>query len=151
MLASKERVVVAKASFQLEARGRAVIAFDYDKKLKMQNKMIKIQTGKIKRLGQRESVTENAHMKEIKKKLFQVTHLFDEPLDPSAVNTPSDKEVKDVVERRPTTNRRMSGIKPEEYLKEEYLNAFLSQSSCDLKLKERLNDTREMPQVGVDK
>lgn len=57
MLASKEKVVVAKAAFQMEARGKAIIAFDYDKKLKMQTKMIKIQTGKIKRLGQRESVT----------------------------------------------------------------------------------------------
>lgn len=68
---------MAKSCFQLEARGRAIVAFDYDKKLKMQNKMIKIQTGKIKRLRQRESFTENAHMREIKKKLFQVTHLFD--------------------------------------------------------------------------
>jgi hypothetical protein len=77
MLASKEKVVVAKSCFQLETKGRAIITFDFDKKLKMQNKMIKIQTGKIKRLRQRDSVTENTHMKEIKKKLFQVTHLFE--------------------------------------------------------------------------
>lgn len=53
MLASKEKVVVAKSLFKLEARGRSIVAFDYDKKLKMQAKMLKIQTGKIQRLGQR--------------------------------------------------------------------------------------------------
>jgi hypothetical protein len=53
MLASKEKVVVAKSLFKLEARGRSIVSFDYDKKLKIQAKMLKIQTGKIQRLGQR--------------------------------------------------------------------------------------------------
>lgn len=124
-------MAIKKAGFQLEARGRAIITFDHERKVKMQNKMMKIQTGKIKRLGQRESKIDKSHLKEIKQKLFQVTHLFDEPLDPYSGTT-----VVKEVERRATTNRRMSGIKPEEYLKEEYLNAFLNQSHSDSRLRD---------------
>jgi hypothetical protein len=35
-----------------------VIPVDYEKKVKMQNKMMKIQSGKIKKLGQRDSKSE---------------------------------------------------------------------------------------------
>lgn len=43
----------------------------------------------------------------------------------------------------------MSGIKFEEYLKEEYLNAFLSQSFGELKLKDRLHERNKTSQFLV--
>lgn len=54
---------------------------DYQKKIKMQNRMMKIQTGKIQKISQRDSKKQcsSQQLEEIKKNLFQVTHLFDEP------------------------------------------------------------------------
>lgn len=46
--------------------------------------MLKLQTGKIQKMSQRESkAADNSGVREIKKNLFRVTHLFDEPLDPN--------------------------------------------------------------------
>jgi hypothetical protein len=52
MIVSKERVAMAKASFQGEVRTRIVIPIDYQKRLKQQSKMLKLQSGKIQKLTQ---------------------------------------------------------------------------------------------------
>lgn len=87
MLSSKERVATTKASYQQEARSRTVVTVDYERKMKQQNKMFKLQSSKIQKLSQRESKAECSQIHEIKKSLFRVTHLFDEPFDPSYTTT----------------------------------------------------------------
>lgn len=87
MIESKEKVALTKHSYvnrERRRRERPVYTPDYEKKLKMQNKMLKIQTGKIQKISQRDSKKECnvQQLEEIKKNLFQVTHLFDEPLQP---------------------------------------------------------------------
>jgi hypothetical protein len=61
MIESKERVVLTKHSYvhgEKRRRERPVYTPDYEKKIKMQNKMIKIQTGKIQKISQRDSKKE---------------------------------------------------------------------------------------------
>jgi len=77
MMASKERVVVTKASYQMEVKCRTVIPVNYAKKIKQQNKMMKLQSGKILKLSMRDSKSNCSRIDEIKKNLFRVTHLFD--------------------------------------------------------------------------
>lgn len=77
MMASKERVADAMASYQGEPKSRIIIPVDYEKRIKQQSKMMKLQSGKIQKLTQRESRTDNSRMHEIKRNLFRVTHLFD--------------------------------------------------------------------------
>ncbi len=76
----------------------------------MQNKMLKIQTGKIKKIGQRDSKVDTAYMREIKKNLCQVTHIFDEPIDTASI-APSILG-KEQSEYRNYNGGTMGGIKP---------------------------------------
>ena len=74
----KDKVVAAKASYRAEQKkSRTIIPINYEKKMKQQSKMLKLQSGKIQKLTQRDSKTDNSRMHEIKKNLFRVTHLFD--------------------------------------------------------------------------
>lgn len=108
-MASKERVAVTKASYNMEVRSRTIIPINYEKKIKQQSKMMKLQSGKIQKLTMRDSKSDCSRINEIKKNLFRVTHLFDEPMDPRMamiVETKTDNMSK-------VNNRRQSGIKPE--------------------------------------
>jgi division protein CdvB (Snf7/Vps24/ESCRT-III family) len=82
MIESKERVMTRKQDYQQYEHIRTPKKSqppDYEKKLKLQNKMMRIQTGKIQKISQRDSRLDcsRQQMQEIKKNLFQITHLFD--------------------------------------------------------------------------
>jgi hypothetical protein len=56
----------------------------------------------------RDSKSDCSRINEIKKNLFRVTHLFDEPMDPNMTMTAESKGEHSIK----TNNRRTSGIKP---------------------------------------
>ena len=88
-----------------------MIPIDYEKKMKMQNKMLKIQSGKIKKIGARDSKVDSAYMREIKKNLCQVTHIFDEPIDTTSMAPSS--VVREQTEIKSYNGGKMGGIRPE--------------------------------------
>jgi hypothetical protein len=157
MIESKEKVALTKHSYinREKKRERPVHTADYEKKLKMQNKMMKIQTGKIQKISQRDSKKECnvQQLEEIKKNLFQVTHLFDEPLQEIEAHTLDSKSLKksktfnnlSLAEHR----NRVSNLKPQEYLKNEYFHEFNSKSRVRYSLKDidfiKLDGNKENP------
>jgi hypothetical protein len=142
MLASKEKVVVAKQRFQGHVITRIPTCSqgsDYQRRLKLQSKMLKIQTGKIQKISQRDSRTEchSQQMQDIKKNLFQITNLFDDPLpDPPPAPNPTLTRTCNNLEHTDQRNTRISNLKPEEFLKNEYLHEFLSKSRTRYSLKD---------------
>lgn len=112
MIQSKERVATAKASCRIyhsEMNFKIPVSSNDGKKAKLQSKLLKLQTGKIQKLSQRDSKADGSGACAIRKNLFQVTHLFDEPIDPSETLTPPVR----AKEAKHSMIRRMSGIKPE--------------------------------------
>lgn len=59
MIDSKEKVALTKSNYlnleRKHERFRPIHTADYEKKIKMQNKMMKIQTGKIQKISQKDS------------------------------------------------------------------------------------------------
>lgn len=113
MMESKERVATAKASYrsyQSELKNKTVASSNNDKKTKMQSKLFKLHCGKIQKISQGNSKGDSSTgMREIRKNLMQVTHLFDDSIDLNVTFTPPVQ----VKEHKPSMIRRMSGIKPE--------------------------------------
>ena len=62
-MVSKQRVAHAKAGYFTEkTKTRTIVPLDYEKRIKQQNKMFKLQTGKIQKLTQRESTADPLRM-----------------------------------------------------------------------------------------